>query len=167
MQMKILKSAISLLLFWTQAQAQDGSDIRYFKPLSIDSSIVGQFVHFDFYRKSFQIHFSKFAGEARAIDTVIINMDNIPLKFIEHRVDDGFNNWFSEQYLQSIDKIDGQTIRIPKLKLDSITATSFQVTMFVNYYDANNKFLIDKSRQVDYWFDKKNIIEVLVKSKQR
>lgn len=96
----------------------------------------------------------------------MIAIDNLPIKFIEHRVDDGFNNWFSAQYLQSINKMGEQIIRISKFKLDSITNNSFQVTMYVDLYDANNKLLVDKSRQVEYWFDKKDIIEVLVKSKQ-
>jgi len=73
----------------------------------------------------------------------------------------------TEQSLQSIDKFEGQTIKIPKFRLDSITTTSLQVTMYVDYYDRNNNLLIDKARQIEYWFDKKDIIEVLVKSKQR
>jgi hypothetical protein len=38
--------------------------------------------------------------------------------------------------------------------------------MYVDLYDSNNKLLDDKSRQVNYQFDKKDITEVLVKSKQ-
>ena len=154
--MKTLKITILLFAVWTGSYGQDGSDIRYFKTYGVDSSLVGQYVHFDFFNRSFA---------SRAIDTVTITIDSIPIKFIEVRKDDGFNNWFSIQHLQSIDKIDGQTIRISKSRLDSITTSSFLVTMFIDFYDAANKLLVDKFRQVEYWFEKKDITEVLVKSK--
>ena len=155
--MKTLRIILFLLTVWTNSYGQDGSDIRYFKAYGIDSALSGQYVHFDFFRRSFG---------GRAIDTVIINIDNRPMRFVEKRKDNGYNNWFSQQYLQSIDKIDEQTTRITKFRLDSITANSFEVTMYVDLYDPNNKLLDDKSRQIKYWFNKKDIAEVLVKSKQ-
>ena len=85
---------------------------------------------------------------------------------MERRKDNGYNNWFSQQYLQSIDKINDETVRISKFKLDSITTNSFIVTMYLDFYDSNNGLLVDKSRDIKYWFDKKDITEVLVKSKQ-
>jgi hypothetical protein len=155
--MKTLKFTILLLSIWTTSYGQDGSDIRYFKTNGVDSSLVGQYVHIDFFKRSFH---------GRPIDTVTIIIDNRPTRFIEIRKDDGYNNWFFQQRLQSIDKLDGQTIKISKFKLDSITATSFQVTMYVDFYGSDNKLLDDKSQQIEYWFDKKDITEVLVKSKQ-
>jgi len=155
--MKTLKIIIFLLLFWTSSYGQDGSDIRYFKIIGVDSFLIGQDIHFDFFNRSFR---------GQAIDTITITIDNRPARFIEVRKDNGYNNWFSQQSLQSIDKFDGQTIKISKFKLDSITTTSFQVTMYVEYYDHNNNMIVDKARQIEYWFDKKDIIEVLVKSKQ-
>lgn len=156
--MKSLKITILLLFFWKSSYGQDGSDIMYFKIIGVDSSLVGQYVHFDFFNRSFR---------GQSIDTIAITIGNRSTRFIEVRKDNGYNNWFSQQSIQSIDKLEGQTIKIPKFKLDSITTTAFQVTMYVEYYDHNNNLLIDKTRQIEYWFDKKDIIEVLVKSKQR
>jgi hypothetical protein len=153
--MKALTITILLIAFWTRMYGQDGSDIMYYKTSGVNSSLVGKYIHFDFYRESFH---------ARAIDTVSIIIDNIPMKFIEHRVDHGYNNWFSKQYLQSLDKIDGQTIRITKFRLDSVTTNSFLVTMYVDIYNATNDLQADKSRKIKYQFDKKDIINVLVKS---
>jgi hypothetical protein len=155
--MKTLKISIFLLVLWTQAFGQDGSDTRYFKTLSVDSSLIGQYVHFDFYNRSFA---------ARKIDTVIITIDDRPLRFIEVRKDNGYNNWFSQQYLQALEKVNGQTIRISQFKLDNVTPTLFLVTMYVDFYDAGNKVSGDNSRQIKYQFNKKDIAEVLVKSKQ-
>lgn len=155
--MKTLKITIIFLSLWMASYGQDGSDIRYFKTYGVDSSIVGQYVHFDFFNRSFH---------GQTIDTVTIIIENRPTRFIEIRKDDGYNNWFSQQGLQSIDKLEGQSIKISKFKLDSITTTSFQVTMYVDFYDSDNKLLDDESRQIKYWFDIKDIAEVLVKSKQ-
>lgn len=146
-----------LLLFWTASYGQDGSDIRYFKTYRVDSSLVGQYVHFDFFNRSYH---------GLRIDTVTISIHSRPIKFFEVRKDDGYNNWFSQQSLQSVYRIDGQTIKISKFKLDSITATKFMVTMFVDFYNADSKLIDGKSQQIQYWFDKKDVIEVLVKSKQ-
>ena len=155
--MKTLKITFLLLTVWSVSYGQDGSDIRYFKVYGVDTSLVGQFIHFDFFNRSFG---------GRTIDTVTISIDNRPTKFIERRKDDGYNNWFSQQYLQSIDKIDEQTTRISKFRLDSVTTNSFLVTMYLDFYSSNNRLLEDKSRQIKYWLDKKDITEVLVKSKQ-
>ncbi len=156
--MKTTTIILLLLTILTNSYGQDGSDIRYFKVQGVDSTLIGQDVHFDFLNRSFG---------GRTIDTIIINIDNRPIKFVEIRKDDGFNNWFSQQSLQSTNKIDGLTIRISKFKLDSITSTSFQVTIYVDFYGTDNKLLADKSRQIEYSFDKKEITEVLVKSTQR
>ena len=154
------QTAIILLLLatWTASYGQDGSDIRYFKIKGVDSTLIGQYVHLDFFNRSFG---------GRTIDTIRINIDNKTISFIEVRKDDGFNNWFSRQYLQSLDKVDGLAARISKFRLDGITTTSLRVTIYLDFYGDDNKILADKSRQIDYLFDKKNIVEVLVKSKQR
>ncbi len=109
--MKALKITILLLSFWTSSYGQDGSNIRYFKIIGVDSSLIGWYVHFDFFDRSFR---------GQSIDTITIIIDNRPTRFIEVRKDNGYNNWFSQQSLQSIDKLEGQIIKIPKFKLDSI-----------------------------------------------
>jgi hypothetical protein len=155
--MKTSFSILLLITICTFSFAQDGSDIKYFKVQGIDISLIGKDVHFDFYRLSFG---------GKDIDTVSINIGNKPIKFIEIRTDNGYNNWFSRQYLQSIEKINGETVRISKLRIDSISQTSFIVTMFIDFYDSQNKLLLNKSNQQKYSFEKHLITEVLVKSKQ-
>src|SRR4029453_8224914 len=79
----------------TNLKAQDGSDILYLKPNQLDTSFVGDYVHLDFFNRSFH---------GKPLDTVRLFFNNAPIRFVEHRVDDGFNNWFNEQSLQSIDR---------------------------------------------------------------
>ncbi len=146
-----------LLSVWTTCLGQDGSDIRYIPIKKLDKSYIGKFAHLDFYNKSFM---------GLKPDTVVITIDNNPIKFFEHRIDNGFNNWFSEQYLSSLDTYDGYFIKIVKCKIDSITNNSIMVTNFLEYYDIKNNLCIDKSRQLTYWFKKQIIKEVLIKSKQ-
>jgi hypothetical protein len=152
-----MKTTIIFLLItiWGTSYGQDGSDIRYIKTIDIDSSFIGQYMQFDFFNRSF--------GGQR-VDTIVINIGRKPVTFIEKRKDNGYDNWFSQQSLISVKNKNEQIVSISKFKLDNITSTSFQVTMYVEYYDNKNNILMDKSIQIDYWFDKKDIIEVLVKS---
>jgi hypothetical protein len=154
--MKTIISISSLLLFWASVFAQDGSDIRYYKVSGVDKTLIGKNVHFDFYNRSFH---------GRTIDTVTITIDSIAIKFVEVRKDNGFNNWFFEQHLKSLETINGQKIKIEKFQLDSVTNKSFQVTLYVEYFDVNNRLMAGKSRQIPYLFDKSDIVEVLVESR--
>lgn len=147
---------LTILFVTTLCFGQDGSDIRYIPIQKFNTSFIGQFAHLDFYNDS---HWG------RKLDTVVISIDNKPMKFIEHRVDDGFNQWFSQQYLRSLDSTDGITIRIIKCKIDSITKDSILVTNFLEYYDSNSNLLPDKSTQEKCWFAKDMIVFVLIKSK--
>jgi hypothetical protein len=54
------------------------------------------------------------------IDKVLIDIDGKQMEFVEHRKDDGFNNWFSQQYLESVDSVNGKKIRIKEFKLVAI-----------------------------------------------
>ncbi|CAN5637681.1 hypothetical protein BH10BAC2_BH10BAC2_29100 [soil metagenome] len=145
-----------LFTFQVKLKAQDGSDIRYCKIEAADSSLIGKFVHFDFYRRSFL---------DIATDTVLIVIDDTPIYFIEKRRDNGFNNWFSEQYLQSIDTIKGDIIRIVKSKIISIKDDYILATNYLEYHDNDNKILPEKSNQQISAFPKKIITEILVESR--
>jgi hypothetical protein len=145
------------LIFSILTFGQDGSDIRYFKFSDVNQSLIGQFIHIDFFNRSF-------AGGQ--IDTVSIIIDNKPTRFFEVRNDNGYNNWFSQQYLEAVQKVNGIIIRISKFKLETITSSSIQVTMYIDFYDGTNNQLPDKSIQYPYWFNKNDIVEVLIKSKQ-
>ena len=88
---------ITIFIFVTSwVTAQDGSDIIYFDAKKIDSSLIGKFIQIDFYNNSFGSN--KFP-EVIA-DTITLNFLKRQ-KFKEIRNDDCFNNWFSEQYLES------------------------------------------------------------------
>ena len=157
MQMRTFTLFIILLLTLTTCFGQDGTDMRYIPIKKLDKSFIGQFAHLDFYRKSYM---------GLKLDSIVINIDDRPTKFVEHRKDDGFNNWFSQQYLLSLDTLSGYTIKIAKCKIDRITNDSIQVTNYLEYYDNHNNLLADKSRRLTYWFKKEIINEVLIKSKQ-
>lgn len=153
--MKVSLIIILLLVSVSGLFGQDGSDIMYCKASAIDNTLVGRYVHFDFYRRSFR---------GRQIDTVVINVDKRPIQFVEVRKDNGYNNWFYEQYLQSIGMVDGAIVRISKCKLENVTKQSVTATLYLDYYDLSNKIVADKSRQLMYLFDREIIIEVLVQS---
>lgn len=156
---KIRTWIIILILLTTPAAsksllAQDGSDIIYGKIDQLDSIFIGDYAHLDFHRRSFF---------GRDIDTVTIDLDGKPIRFVEHRKDNGYNNWFNEQYLETVDKVNGQSIRIVKCRLDSISADSVYVTNYLEFYDNSN--LIGKSRQIKSVFPREIIAEVLISVK--
>src|SRR5215204_6326672 len=100
-----------LLLSGTFAFGQDGSDMNYLKPEKLNGSHVGRRLHLDFYRESSGWGYR--FGKDRNVDKVFLEINGKQLDFNEHREDDGFNNWFSEQYLESSDK----KVRIREFKL--------------------------------------------------
>lgn len=140
------------LTTWTPLLGQDGSDILYRTVDRLDESYIGDFVHLDFYNRSFR---------GKAIDTIGIVVDGKLIKFTEHRKDNGFNNWFDRQYLESLEKTDGLIIRIVKSRLDKITADSVFVTSFLEYY-KDDKLLEERTKEIENGFPRTIIAEVLV-----
>jgi hypothetical protein len=141
------------LLYCVNVLAQDGSDMFYCKINKLKSSDIGKEAHLDFYRRSFRGVY---------IDTVTINIQNIPVNFIEHREDNGFNNWFNKQYLESAGLIDGMRIRIIKSKITAINADSIQVDNHIQYYNASNTLIENKSSVEPCWFEKRMVNEILI-----
>lgn len=142
-----------LLLYGVLSFGQDGSNIWYIKGQYLDSSSVNEFVHLDFYRRSFR---------GKPLDTVSIQLNGKPIKFVERRKDDGFNNWFFEQYLESLEFIDKQKIRIEKCQIKEVRLDSILVVNYFVFYDASKKVLPEKSFRQECWFRRDIIQEVLV-----
>ncbi len=80
----------------------------YVNPENLNKSHIGRIIQIDFYRRSFG---------GRNIDKISINIDDKKMEFVEHREDDGFNNWFYQQYLESVDVVNGKKIKIKEFKL--------------------------------------------------
>ncbi len=140
------------LTTWTPLRGQDGSDILYRAVDRLDESYIGDFVHLDFYSRSFR---------GIAIDTIAIVVEGKLTKFVEHRKDNGFNNWFDRQYLESLEKTDGLIIRVMKSRLDKITTDSVFVTSFLEYY-RDDTLLPERSKEIANEFPRTIIAEVLV-----
>jgi len=137
------------------SMGQDGSDIKYFETKAIDSTFIGKSVHIDFYNNSFA---------ARKIDTVEIIVNNRPIKFIEHRQDDGLNNWFSRQCLTAMNYNEQEQLKIVKAVIIRVTEDSILVSNYFELHNKKNEPLPGKSFIQENWVDKKIISMVLVKS---
>lgn len=149
-------SFIVLLLLHQHIIAQDGSNIRYINMNDLDRSYIGKETHFDFYNASFA---------AIKRDTVTILINNKPVLFIEHREDDGFNNWFSRQYLEEFRSSGDEKLRLLKSVIKEITKDSILVTNHFSIVKGKNN-LEGRSFTQDNWFNKNIIIQVLVHSEQ-
>jgi len=147
---KIFAIFFFLTLIPNLVYSQDGSDIRYVKSANLNTELIGKFVHFDFYNRSFL---------SKKIDTIELKINQKLIKFIEVRNDDGYNNWFSQQSLISEDK----TLQISKFQIRIFDKNKVDATAFLNHIKSNK---IDKSELVNIFIPRNKITEILVDSKQ-
>jgi hypothetical protein len=150
-----------ILTFSINAIAQDGSDIKYVSISDLDNSYVGKMAHLDFYNRSFGG--LKFDNKDLT-DKVTIELENKKIVFSEHRVDNGHNNWFSEQYLESTEFIDGNKIRISMCKIEEIKSDFIKVILFLEYRDKNGQSNSEKRNRIEYSFPKKILTEILIRN---
>jgi len=141
---------------------QDGSDMNYVKTEQINESYIGRRLHLDFYERSFVPSWDR---DKRRLETIEIQISDKKIKFIEHRTDDGFNNWFSDQYLESVEDVEGLKLRIKEFELLKVNEKDISVKGFFVFVDKNGKILPEKSFTKDLSFEKKEIIELLFKAK--
>lgn len=149
-----LPVAIGMLLPFLAA-AQDGSDMLYVKPVKLNTSHVGKRAHLDFGTDWWK---------QRHVDTVLLEVDTFSFLFTEHREDDGFNNWFNRQYLETYDVGKRLTIRLAYSRIDSVTKDSLLVTDYFEYYDGQNKLVPAKSTAQAHWYPKSELAMVLIKN---
>ena len=149
---------INLILISLNAKSQDGSDMRYINIEDVDTSYIGKTVHIDFCSRSFA---------SRKRDTITILVNNKPVLFIEHREDDGFNNWFNRQYMESLERLGTEKLRIEMSVIKGVTKDSIFVTSYFNFYKSNGQPAHDGVFTQDYSFAKKGISEILLKSSRK
>ncbi len=131
---------------------QDGSDIIYIKPKELNSSHVGKKCHIDFGRKSFR---------GIVIDTLKVKIRNQQIVLVEHRKDNGFNNWFREQYLETVASHKAPSIRLYDSRIDSITSEKIYVSSTLGYYSGNSP--LDTITIIQHSYLRKDIAEILFK----
>lgn len=141
--------------------AQDGSDIKYVSVSHLDNSYIEKLVHLDFYNRSFNV---LTFGDKVLTDTVTIELESKGIEFSEHRVDNGLNNWFSEQYLESTEFIDSYKIRVTMCQIKEINSDFIKVMLFLEYRDKNGQLNSKKSNRVAYRFSKKILTKILVRN---
>ncbi len=135
--------------------------MRYVKPDELSAKDIGKFVHLDFGERSFgRDRYAK-----RPLEVVTIYLKGGPAKFIEHRVDDGFNIWFEEQYLESVDLVDGFKLRIIKSELLSIKGDSIRVESYFKAVDTKGEPVNGRSFTKELSFRKTALAEVLIHAK--
>ncbi len=149
--MKIVSFLIGIC-FVSVVTGQDGSNIRYYNPDQLHDGLIGKFCHIDFGKESFG---------GRSIDTTEIDVKGQLMKFYEHRKDNGYNNWFNEQYLISVPKEKYSSVRLRSSKINKITKEKIYVTSILSYY--HNDSPIDTITVFKHSYNRNNIAKVLVK----
>lgn len=102
------------------------------------------------------------SSRGQEADTLTINVHGQQMKFYEHRVDDGYNNWFTEQYLIAVTTEKQPKIRLESSKIDSLTTDRIYVISALGYY--YNESPIDTITVVKHSYAKSNVAKVLVKN---
>jgi hypothetical protein len=121
------------------ALGQDGSDMNYISPEELTDAYIGRVMHIDFYRRSHG-NLGQ-SGKGINIDSIELNISGKNVKFIEHREDDGFNNRFFQQYLESSDK----KIRIRQFKLVGLDEKTVTVIAYFNIKPFEKEFVFKLS----------------------
>jgi hypothetical protein len=130
----------------------------YYKTSALDSSFIGKEVHLDFYNRSFGGHL---------IDTIVVEMNNKPIRFIERRKDNGYNNWFAQQFLESLDSLPNiKNTKIKSWVIVDITKESIQVKPNFSFTFRQGIALDTKYFETTFWFKKAIIKEILLKTRQ-
>ena len=145
--MRVLSSLVVILICVVVHHAQDGGDMLYVDRDEIGKEHVGKRVHIDFYRKTTGNYYS--AEAAVDFDQVRLRVGGRQVQFVEHRTDDGLNNWFSQQYLESIDK----KIRIREFKLLGFDERGVRVKAYLNI----------RPFEIEFVFQKADIAQFLIK----
>lgn len=156
-----MKGLVVIFVFLIQSIhlfGQDGSDINYIKPNELDKQYIGRRLHLDFHQRSFGLR------DKRLLDKIIVEINGKKVIFIEHRKDDGYNNWFSQQYLESVEKVNGLSLRIKEFELLEIDKDNILVKGFFQFVDNVDKNLAKKSFTKKLSFPKKDIVEYLFKA---
>ena len=133
--------------------SQGGSNIQYVKPTDLNATHLDKPVQFDFYNRSFR---------GLYLDTVLVAVKDKSIKFLEHRTDNGHYNWFSQQYVQSIDSIGGYRLRLTHSTINGLTRDEILVTNYFNLFNSENHPLFETPFTDTNSYRRKSIAEVLI-----
>lgn len=157
--MRFLLAFLVSVLSASFAFAQDGSNMNYVKPSELNESYIGKFAHLDFGTRSFARH-----DQSRSLDTIKIKLNGKEHLFREHRVDDGYNNWFEDQYLEATEKVGGLTLRLTKNVILGISGDSIRVKSYFDYFDSKDEIVTQKWFTKELEFEKSKLFEILIKA---
>jgi hypothetical protein len=155
--MNHLYTTLLLLTLAYPLLSQDGSDIMYYPADKIHSGLEGKTAYIDFYRWSYR-------GRHTLPDTVTLRIEEKALKFVEHRRDDGFNNWFAEQYLEHVqDSAAGMVIHVEKFSIEKVHRKYIAAKAHLKFYHKNET--VPSTKEIMYTFDRKIIGGLLVQAR--
>jgi hypothetical protein len=160
--MRIVLVIVLVVVATAFANAQDGSNIRYLKPNELNDSHLGKYAHLDFGTRSFA--FADYEGEKRPLSTIEIKLNGKAQLFREHRVDDGYNNWFKKQYLESVEKVNNFWLRLVKSEILKIDKDSIRVKGYFEFFDKQGNRVEEKSFSEELEFKKSELSEVLIEA---
>ncbi|HUF04572.1 MAG TPA: hypothetical protein VMM38_10390 [Aridibacter sp.] len=140
------------------AVAQDGGDIIYVKISDLKESHVAKYAHLDFGNRSFM---SVRIDGRQEFERVKLEVKGQSITFIEHRVDDGLNNWWHQQFLEAEDLFNGKTLRISKFLILEVSKDEIKVRAYFQYFDQEDRATGGPWMTEDMSLKKNKLVEVL------
>lgn len=154
---------IILLMTTFMAHGQDGSDIRYVKLDELTEKDIGRLIHLDHQTRSWA--FADYLGKKRDLSKIEIEIDGKKIAFREHRVDDGYNNWFKQQYMISEKRFGNYYLRLIYSRLTAVNQTTIETEAHFAYFDDNGQEVKDRSFIQSLKFKKSSLSEILINEK--
>ena len=134
--------------------AQDGNiDARYLKSKKLDNTYEGSFVHLVFAARG--------GGYG---DTLKLAINNNQVPFLVHGAAGKPYGLFYAQYWQSVSDVGGYSLRLIQSRVEAVSSDSLLVTSFFDCYNKNGALAAGKSLQQQYWFSRKAITGLYIKT---
>jgi hypothetical protein len=143
---RVVPIVVLIATFGTLLFAQDGGDMNYIETTKLDQSYIGRFLHIDFAKKSRKWFAT--GRENKNVDRISLVIGERKIEFVEVRTDDGFNNWFHWQGLESVEDYHlagSKKVRITGFKLKEVTEKEITVTGYFNMIPFEQQFVFKRS----------------------
>jgi hypothetical protein len=132
---------------------QGGANIKYVNVMDINNEFLNRDVRIDFKSKDKDYRHM-------TADTVTLKIDTDYLTLIEKRKR-GVDYWYyNEQYLESIDKGDGKSVKIFDAKVKEVKPDSIMFTLTIETFDQDKKI---RTEAKDIWIERNRLAGVMVK----
>lgn len=133
---------------------QEGSNIEYIRIYEINKGLLN---------KEIKIDFKPRLGDSniRNEDTVELKINGANIRLVEKRKVGADYWYYDDQYLQPIDQLNGNKIKIYKTEVKDINSEAILFELFIEFYTKDDKKIKTETKQI--WIDRKSLDGIMIK----